>query len=339
MRFSLRLNNDLEIDQYRALARAADQLGFDQLWVSHDLFLHSAPVLLAAIAEVTEQIEIGPGILNPYTQSPAEIAMTIATLDQLSGGRCNLGLAAGAGDFLGWVGLDQPRPLAAVRESTRAIRLLLEGERAEIDGRFLHWGREAYLRLPTGRVPPIYLGATGPRMLELAGEIGDGVLPLLFPPEHYATVRPMIERGVAKRSRRLGELDLAACVWVSIDEDRDAARRALAEKIVYYGPALSPLLLHQLGLERGDFAQIEAAWVEERDLDRACSLVDERMMAIGVVGTAEEVVQRLEPLVEAGVGHLSFGPPLGPDPLVAVELLGKKVLPYFERRRFRSRHS
>lgn len=191
------------------------------------------------------------------------------------------------------------------------------------------WSDDAYLRFRPRRVPPIYIGATGPKMLELAGEIGDGVLPLLFPPEHYYVVRPMIEKGALKRVEGCASLDLAACLWVSISEDREQARRALAEKIVYYGPALGPLILGRLGLSKSDFAPIERAWVGERDLDRACSLVDERMMSIGVVGTAKEVIERLEPLVEAGVEHLSFGPPLGPDPLAAVRILGSEVLPHF----------
>ncbi len=82
-----------------------------QFWVSNDLFLRSCPVILAAVATATRTIEIGTCILNPYTLNPAEIAMMAATLDEVSGGRFNLGLSSGSGDFLAWVGIDR-RPAA-----------------------------------------------------------------------------------------------------------------------------------------------------------------------------------------------------------------------------------
>src|SRR5215213_11125523 len=125
MRFSLRLNNDLPVNEYIALARAAEVAGFAQFWLSNDLFLRSALAILPAVALATTRIEIGTGILNPYTLHPGEIAMFAATMDELSGSRFNLGLAAGAGEFLKWVGIEQAKPLAATRETILAIRQLL----------------------------------------------------------------------------------------------------------------------------------------------------------------------------------------------------------------------
>src|SRR5512141_101974 len=125
MHYSLRLNNDLALSQYIAMAQAAETGGFDQFWVSNDLFLRSAPVILAAVATATRKIEIGTCIVNPYTINPGELAMMAATLDELSGGRFNLGMAAGAADFLKWVGIEQRRPLAAVTETAQVIRQAL----------------------------------------------------------------------------------------------------------------------------------------------------------------------------------------------------------------------
>ena len=325
MRFSIRLNNDHTLAEYIAFAQAAEAAGFDQLWVSNDLFLRSAPVILAAVAQATTRLEFGTGILNPYTIHPAEIAMLAATLDELSGNRFNLGLAAGAGEFLKWVGIEQATPLAAVRETLLAVRRLLQGERVACDGQFLHWTGEAYLRFAAPRVTPIYVGAMSPQMLALTGELADGALPLLFPPEHYFGVLPLIEAGIARRDPALGDLDLAACIWVSLAEDTTAAQRVLAQKIAYYGHALSPLIWQRLGVTREDFLPIEQAMMVERDEERAIGLVDERMLRIGIVGSPRDVITRLEPLVAAGVRHLSFGPPLGPDPLAAIALLGAVI--------------
>ena len=157
MRFSVRLNNDLPVRQTVALAQAAERAGFDQFWLSDDLFLRSATVMLAAIARDTEHIHIGSGIFNPYTLNPAQIAMNAATLDELSGGRFCLGLAAGAGEFLSWVGIEQERPLTAVVETIQVLRQLLAGERAPLDGHFLRWTDSAWLRFtPPRKDLPIY---------------------------------------------------------------------------------------------------------------------------------------------------------------------------------------
>jgi 5,10-methylenetetrahydromethanopterin reductase len=325
MRFSLRLNNDLPSKNYITLAQAAEAAGFDQFWVSNDLFLRSDIPILTQVALRTDRIHIGTGILNPYTIHPAEMAMLAATMDEISGNRFLLGLAAGAGDFLDWVGIEQTRPLISMRETITAIRGLLQGQRVRMDGQFLRWSEEAYLRFEPPRVTPIYLGAMGPKMLSLAGELADGVLPLLFPPEHYFGVEPFVAQGTALRTPQLAPLDFAACIWVSLSKDRAAARRVLAQKIAYYGHALGELIYARLGVDQEEFRPIEHALQVERDEEKAIALVDDRMLRIGVVGGPADLIERLEPLVAAGVDHLSFGPPLGPDPLEAVTLLGQVI--------------
>lgn len=326
MKFSIRLNNDLPLSSYIEMVQVAEESGFDQFWVSHDLFIRSSPVILAACAGVTERIELGTCILNPYTMHPAEIAMTAATLDELSGGRFNLGIAAGAADFLDWVGIEQERPLTDTRRAIEVIRNLFAGE--PVDG----WEPQAYLRFEPARQTPIYLGATSPRMLRLAGETADGVLPLLFPPEHLATVAPLVEEGARSAGRSLDDVDLAACIWCSVSDDRSAAEDVLRDKIAYYGNALSGYLRERLGLNDDDLAALEHALQVERDHERARSLVTAEMLRIGIVGEPVDLIKRLEGLVDLGARHLSFGPPLGPDPVAAVRLIGSDVIPHFRDR-------
>ncbi len=319
MKFSLRLNNDLPVAEYVRLAQAAERAGFDQIWVSDDLFLRSAPVILSAVAVATSRIEIGTCIVNPYTLHPAEMAMMAATLDELSNGRFNLGLSSGAADFLKWIGITTEKPLTAVIDCVKAINALFAGE--PING----WTEDAYLRFKPTRRVPIYIGAMSPNMLRAIGEIADGGLPLLFPPEHYETVLPYIQEGAAKAGRDLSQIDVAACIWCCIGDDDDPLR----EKIAYYGHALSPLIWDRLGLTRDDFAPIEHAVMTERDMEKAKSLVTPAMLQIGIVGTTKDIIIRMENLVRLGVTHLSFGPPLGRDLLAAVEALGRDVIPYF----------
>jgi 5,10-methylenetetrahydromethanopterin reductase len=317
------------VSDYPRLAPAAEAAGFDQFGVSDDLFLRSVGVILAAVAQATRRMQIGTCIVNPYTMHPAEIAMAAGALDELSGGRLVLGLSSGASDFLGWVGIRAERPLAAVVDSVETLRQLFGGHAAAPAGPFLSgWTAEAYLRFPVRQIP-IYIGAMSPGMLRAIGRVADGGLPLLFPPEHFGEAIGHIRQGLHESERPPEAVDVAACIWCSVDADRQAAEAVLRDKVAYYGHALSPSILDALGVARAEFEPIQHALMVERDAQRARSMVTERMLRIGVVGTAADLIPRLEGLVAMGARHLSFGPPLGPDPLRAIELLGRDVLPHF----------
>ena len=329
MKFSIRLNNDLPVAEYIQLAQAAEKAGFDQFWVSHDLFIRSAMVILTAVASATEKIEIGTCILNPYTLNPSEIAMFSATLDEYSGGRFNLGISSGAAEFMKWISIETPKPRTTLVESVKAIQALLAGEAYPHEGHFINWTDEAYLRFESPRKIPIYIGAMSPKMLQSIGEIADGGLPLLFPPEHYANVLPHIETGTKRAGRDLSQIDVAACIWCSVAEDAESAKDPLREKVAYYGHALSPTIYEALGVPQSEFREIERLVMVEKDMSAAKKQVTDDMLKIGIVGTAEDLIARIEQLVDMGVKHLSFGPPLGPDRLDAIEQIGAKVIPYF----------
>ncbi|MFN8521583.1 MAG: LLM class flavin-dependent oxidoreductase [Chloroflexota bacterium] len=331
MRFSVRFNNDLPVSAYPRLAQAAEAAGFDQFWVSDDLFLRSAWIILSAAAQATSRIQIGTCIVNPYTMHPAEMAMAAATLAELSSGRFCLGISSGAGDFLEWIGVQPTMPVASVVETAAAVRALLDGQRGAQSGRFIRgWTDDAYMRFPTPQVP-IYIGAMSPNMLRAIGSVADGGLPLLFPPEHFQTVIGYVRDGAAAAGRSLDDVDVAACVWCSIDPDRDAAEAVLRDKIAYYGHALGPLIYERLGVSREEFEPIEAAVQRDRDLGRARAMVTPAMLRIGLIGTGRDLIPRLEALVSMGVRHLSFGPPLGPDPERAIHVLGSEIMPHFRR--------
>ena len=329
MKFSLRFNNDLPVRDYVRYAKAAEAAGFDQFWVSNDLFLRSAPVILSAVAMSTERIEIGSCILNPYTIHPSEIAMFAATLDELSSGRFNLGISSGAADFVRWLGMDFTYPRTRVLEAIDAINKLTSNRNAAMDGAALKWTEEAWLRFESKRRVPIYLGALSPLMLEAIGAAADGGLPLLFPPEHYANVLPHVERGLARANRTIEDIDLAACIWCSISDDKQAAEAMLADKIAYYGHAMSPMLLAQLGLSQADFEPIRQLYHVVGDRKQARQKVTPQMLQIGIAGTADALRERLERLAALGLRHISFGPPLGPDIAASIQDIGRHIIPHF----------
>ena len=329
--FSLRVNNDLGHGELIDLAVAAEQAGINQLWVSNDLMMRSAPVLLGAIAMRTTTLGLGIGIMNPYSVHPAELAMTAATLQEVTNGRFSLGLGAGAGEFLSWIGIDQKLPLTRTREALRAIRALLAGARpSDIEGTGSGWKDDAYLRLEPTSVP-IYIGAMSPKMLEFAGAEADGVLALLFPPEHYTEASTLVAAGAESAGRTMADLDMPACVWLALDEDQERADRALALKLAYYGGAFSPYLLSRAGLVPEDFAASEAA-LRAGDEDAAVAAITPAMLRLGISGDPQTVVDRCTEILSLGARHLSFGPPLGSDPTASIELLGREVLPRLRER-------
>jgi len=319
--FSVRLNNDLTVREFTQLAAAADDAGFHQVWVSHDLFWRSAPVLVAAAAAVTRRIRLGIGIMNPYSAHPAELAMHAATLQELSGGRFLLGIGAGAEEFLAWAGLARPRPLAATKQALLACRTLLDRGSPAGGG----WQPEAHLRFE-GPPVPLYLGAMGAKMLALGGELADGVLGLSFPPERAAASAAIVRAAAAAAGRDPQSVDVPACFWCSIDDDPEQAAAPLAEKLAYYGPSISAAQLADAGLSPASFEPAARA-LERGDTARARELITPQMLRLGVFGDAAAIVTRCRDLAASGATHLSFGPPLGPDPVAAVTRLGREVLP------------
>ena len=329
--FSLSLNSEHgPTENAVRYAVLAEKAGMDCVWYCQDLFKRDVWVFLTATAANTERIHLGTGIVTPYSVSPAELAMHAATLDEYSHGRVRLGISVGAVEFLRWAGIDARKPLSGMRESFEIIRRLLKGEHVEYDGKvFKGWTRDAYLRFKPFRDSiPLYLGAQSRKMLELIGEIGDGGLPLLFPPEYFETVMGNIDTGARRAGRSLEDIDVVGCIWFSVSQDPEKAKDALRDLVTFYGPHLAPNMIAKIGLTPSDFDPIKEAYAA-RDPERARSLMTDEMANIAIHGTPEDCIQRLEKLVAGGLKHVRFGPPLGPDPAETIRLIGEEVVPYF----------
>ncbi|MGD2201004.1 MAG: LLM class flavin-dependent oxidoreductase [Candidatus Bathyarchaeota archaeon] len=329
--FSISLNSGHgpTVDAVR-YAVMAEKQGLECVWYCQDLFQRDVWVFLTAAAANTEEIDLGTGIVTPYTVNPAELAMHAATLDEFSGGRVRLGVSVGAVEFLKWVGINVRRPLTAMRESFDILRRLFRGERVESDGKvFKGWTEDAYLRFqPFREEIPLYLGAQSPRMLELIGEIADGGLPLLFPPEYIEEVLEYIKRGAAKTRRGIEDIDVVGCLWFSVSKDPEAAKDALRDLVTFYGPHLAPEMIGKIGLSPEDFDLIRES-LEERDFVRARALMTDEMADLAIHGTPDDCVERIEDLIERGLTHVRFGPPLGPDPVETIRLIGEEIIPHF----------
>ena len=330
MRFGIRLIEHLGPGpELLRLAVATEAAGLDSVWFPHDAFMRNAWVLTSAAAVATTRVRLGAVGINPYTCNPSEIATYAATLDELSNGRCVLGIGMHTDEMLRWVGLDASDRLQRTREAVDLIRRLLRGEVAASTGSSFRWSEQCYLRFKPMRADlPIYIGAFGRDYHELSGEIGDGSQPMITPPASAGYMVESIARGLKRAGRDRGGFVISGCAWLSLSADRQAATDRMRDMIAYFGPYLEDEALAKVGLGQTDFAAIKAR-IGRRDPAGARALVTDQMLRLGISGTPREVIAQIEALGAAGLDEVGFGGPLGPDPQAAIELLGREVAPYF----------
>ena len=172
-------------------AQYAEAKGFDAVWQAESRLVREATVPMAAFASVTDHIKVGSGVVDCWSRNPARLAATFSTLDDLAPGRVILGIGAWWDPLAAKVGITRTRPLKAMRETIEAVRALLADETVTYDGEFVHLDGVELDYVHQQRRPkdvPIYLGATGMKMMELTGEIADGaVLNYLVSPAYNAT--------------------------------------------------------------------------------------------------------------------------------------------------------
>lgn len=330
MRFGIRLLQHLGHSRELVdLAELADRAGFDQIWFPHDAFMRNTWALTSAAALRTQRAAIASIATNPYTTDPSEIATYLATLDELSGGRAAIGIGMHTREMVEWTGIETNDYLERTRESVEIVRALLRGETASYEGSSFRWTDQCYLRFEPRRAEvPIYVAAFGPEMLALSGEIGDGSLPMITPPESAPQMVAHVRRGLERGGRDPQGFDLAGCAWLSVAPERDAAEARLRPIVAYFGPYFERPALAEIGLAPEDFAPIKER-LEAGDYDGAADAVTPEMLRLAIVGTPEEVIERIEWLAEQGVTQVNLGGPLGPNPREAIRLIGERVIPHF----------
>lgn len=330
MKFSIRLIEYVgKARELVRLAVEAEAAGFDGIWFPHDPFMRSTWPLTVAVAENTSRIEIGSVGTNPYTTHPSEIATYLATLDELSQGRAVLGLGLHSTLMVDWTGQHTRDYLQRTREATEMIRALFRGEVVERHTDCFDWSDQCYLRFkPYRDAVPILICPFGDDYLRLSGEIGDGSLPMITPPESAAVMVPPIRQGAIDAGRDPDALDIAGCGWLSLSADGKGTGDLLRPMAAYFGPYLEEGALNSAGLSRADFDNVKGH-IEAADYAAAHAAVTPDMFKLGITGRPRDVIARIEALAANGVNHVSLGGPLGPDPREAIRLMGEKVLPHF----------
>ncbi|WP_221347680.1 LLM class flavin-dependent oxidoreductase [Streptomyces beigongshangae] len=214
-------------ERLRAVARAADAAGLEELWLWEDCFLEGGISAAAAALAWTERLRVGVGLLPVPLRNVAATAMETATLDRLFPGRAVLGVGHGVQDWMGQVGARAESPVTLLREYLAALRALLRGERVTTDGRYVKLDDVA-LDWPPPAPVPILAGATGPRSLRLSGEAADGtILTANTSPEGVRKARRLIDEGREAASRTDAH---RVAVYLLTATGPDAAARLRAEQ-------------------------------------------------------------------------------------------------------------
>jgi 5,10-methylenetetrahydromethanopterin reductase len=276
-------------------ARAAEEAGFEAVWQAESRLVREATVPMAAFAAVTERISVGSGVVNTWTRNVGLLAATLVTLDDLAPGRVILGLGAWWDPLARKVGISRRRPLQCMRETVEACRRLFTLEEVSFAGEFvsLDGVRIDVVHGDAGpRHIPIYIGATGPKMLELAGEIADGVvLNYMVSPAYNDQAMESLSIGARRAGRGLDDVDRPQLIVCSLDSDRsralDAARLLLTQ---YLGQ--QPHIMKASGVDASLIEEINALvdWpATHEQIEKAAALVpDDVVQLVSAAGTPDE---------------------------------------------------
>ncbi|MCJ7568272.1 MAG: LLM class flavin-dependent oxidoreductase [Anaerolineales bacterium] len=287
--------------------RYAEEKGFEAVWQAESRLVRDAIVPMAAYAAVSEEIKVGSAVINNWTRNIGLLAATFLTLDDLASDRVICGIGAWWEPLAKNVGIERKKPLKAMRETVEVLRRLLKMERVTFHGEFhqvdgieldvVHGRREA-------RNVPIYIGATGPKMMELAGEISDGVvLNYCVQPDYNDRALEHLENGAKKAGRALQDLDRPQLVVCSLDHDENKALDRSRELLTQY-LAQQPHIAKASGVSQEVVQEIQSilTWpATHEQIQSAKHLVpDELISRITASGTPEQAKAKVQEYLDHG---------------------------------------
>jgi 5,10-methylenetetrahydromethanopterin reductase len=297
----------------------AEERGFHAVWQAESRLVREATVPMAAFAAVTDTIKVGSGVVNNWTRNPALLAATFSTLDDLAPGRILLGIGAWWDPLAKKVGIDRRKPLTAMRETVTAVRALLADETVTFDGDFVHLDGVELDYVHQERRPkdvPIYVGATGMKMMELTGEIADGVvLNYLVSPSYNERAMEHLAIGADRAGRSVDDLDRPQLVVCSLAEDRDEALDAARLLITQY-LGQQPHIMKASGVPQELLDEIGSVltWPATAEQVAAASKLvpDDIVQMLAAAGTPDECREKVAEYVASGC-TCPILYPLGPD--------------------------
>jgi 5,10-methylenetetrahydromethanopterin reductase len=300
-RVALYLQDAHDLREGLSICQYAEAKGFEAVWQAESRLVRDAIVPMAAYAAVTTRLKVGSGVINNWTRNIGLLAATFLTLDDLAPNRILCGIGAWWDPLAHNVGIERRKPLVAMRETVEVLRRLLHMERVTFHGEF-HHVEGIELDVVHGRREPrnvpIYIGATGDQMMEMTGEIGDGVvLNYCVPPEYNDRAMELLAKGAAKVGKKIGDIDRPQLVVCSVDHDRakafDSTRGLLTQYL-----AQQPHIAKASGVAENVVREIQSilGWpATHEQIEKAKHFVPDSLIErITASGTPEEARTKVE---------------------------------------------
>ncbi len=260
-RVALYLQDSHDLRDGLDYVRYAEERGFEAVWQAESRLVRDAIVPMAGYAAVTERLKVGSGVINNWTRNIGLLAATFLTLDDLAPNRIICGIGAWWDPLARNVGIERRKPLTAMRETVEVLRRLLNMERVTYHGEFHHVDGIELDVVHGRREPrnvPIMIGATGDKMMEMTGEIADGVvLNYCVPPEYNDRALELLDAGARKSGRTLDDIDRPQLVVCSVDHDHDVAIDSTRELLTQY-LAQQPHIAKASGVSQEVVAEIQS---------------------------------------------------------------------------------
>jgi F420-dependent oxidoreductase-like protein len=305
MRTGCFVSTGRSLDHAVARVKLAESLGYDSAFVTHIAGRDSLTVV-TAYTLATERIRVGTGVVPIYTRTPATMAQTAATIDELSAGRLTLGLGVSHRAVVeGWHGQTIDHPVDEMREYVGIVRAILRGEAPAPGQKWQTAFRLAGLEPRPGI--PLFIAALSPAMLRLAGEVGDGVMLWLCNPSYIReVVVPAVREGREQAGRTLDDFEIVAAVPGALTDDRGGAYDAIrGELLTYFSLPFYRTMLERSGY-REDIAAFDGA---QGDATAMRSAISDRFLdALTAVGDEDAVRAGVERYRDAGVSLPCLGP-------------------------------
>jgi 5,10-methylenetetrahydromethanopterin reductase len=306
-RVALYLQDAHSLQEGMELARYAEQKGFEAVWQAESRLVRDAIVPMAAFAAVTDRIKVGSGVISNWTRNVGLLAMTLLTLDDLAPNRIICGIGAWWDPLAKNVGIDRRKPLTAMRETVEVLRRLLAMENVTFHGEFHHLNGVELDVVHGRREPrnvPIYIGATGMAMMEMAGEIGDGVVfNYCVPPEYNEAAMVALERGAKKAGRNLDDLDRPQLIVCSVHDDRAEAIRGAKQLLTQY-LAQQPHIAKASGVSPEIVKKVQSilGWpaTKEQVHEAMQHVPDDFVLHISATGTPAEARAKVQEYIQRG---------------------------------------
>jgi probable F420-dependent oxidoreductase len=287
--------------EFIAIAREAEARGYHMAWTG-EASGYDAITLMTMIATHTERLHVGSAVVPVQTRTPVVLGQTAATLNHMAPDRVVLGIGLSSRVIVGdWHGLTFAPSIQQIREAVQIMRMVAAGERVSFEGKFYRVKNFRLTAPPPARPVRIVLAALGPEMLELAGEIADGVILNWIPPETVPISIGHLAAGARKAGRTLAGFEVASFIRTCVTDDAPAAREALARDITGYATVDSYASFFRSAGFGDEVDAVNAAW-RAGDRSGAVKQVSPRFLdGLGVVGPEASCRERIAEFVRAGL--------------------------------------